>query len=98
MVYAFLLFWPANVIPLWLMVSLMQLFIPLKLFLSMYFNKFTYYPKHILAAFGIFVAVGVNMVNLKDKDSADVRNDTTLNLICRTDSPSTQSCSYAHRL
>ena len=78
MIYAFLLFWPANVIPLWLMVSLMQLFIPLKLFLSMYFNKFTYYPKHMLAAFGILVAVGVNMVNLKDKDSANVRNDTTL--------------------
>ena len=92
------MFWPANVIPLWLMVSLMQLFIPLKLFLSMYFNKFTYYPKHMLAAFGILVAVGVNMVNLKDKDSANVRNDSTLKLICRTDSPSTLSCSYAHRL
>ena len=32
----------------------------------------------MLAAFGILVAVGVNMVNLKDKDSANVRNDSTL--------------------
>ena len=52
------------------MISLMQLFIPLKLFLSMYFNKFTYYPKHMLAAFGILVAVSINMINLKDKDAS----------------------------
>lgn len=69
MAYAFLLFWPANVMPVWLMVTLMQMFIPLKLFLSMYFNKLQYYPKHMLAAFGILVAVAVNIVNLKDKSN-----------------------------
>jgi hypothetical protein len=33
MTYAFLLFWPANGFPIWLMVSLLQFYIPLSIFI-----------------------------------------------------------------
>lgn len=91
MAYAFLLFWPANVMPVWLMVTLMQLFIPFKLFLSMYFNKLQYYPKHMLAAGGILVAVAINLVNLKDRGTTEVT--TPVKKKYRMALLSTRSCS-----
>ena len=66
MVYAFLLFWPANVISPWLMVSLLQFFIPLNLYFKACFSGFQYYRVHFAASFIILLGVGVNMIELKD--------------------------------
>jgi hypothetical protein len=39
MFYAFFFFWPANAVPMWLLVTLLQFFIPLNMFIRAYFLK-----------------------------------------------------------
>lgn len=66
MVYAFLLFWPANVISPWLMVSLLQFFIPLNLYFKACFSGLEYYRVHFAASFVIILGVAINMIEIKD--------------------------------
>jgi hypothetical protein len=66
MAYAFLLFWPANVISPWLMISLLQFFIPLNLFFKSCFSRLEYFRVHFIASLVIFVGVIINMVEVKD--------------------------------
>jgi hypothetical protein len=72
MIYAFLLFWPANVISPWLMVSLLQFFIPLNLYFKACFSGFQYYRVHFAASFIILLGVGVNMIELKNPSKEHV--------------------------
>jgi hypothetical protein len=58
----------------------------------MYFNKLTYFPKHMMAATAILIAVAVNIVNLKNKDPSNVRNNSkmiSLEWLC-------EICDYVH--
>ena len=61
MLYAFFLFWPANVIPLWLLTSLLQLFIPLNMLLRSCCIGLKHYKIHYLAGLVILVSVGLAM-------------------------------------
>jgi hypothetical protein len=67
MVYAFLLFWPANVISPWLMVSLLQFFIPLNLYFKACFSGLQYYRVHMVASFVIILGVAIHMIGTKDR-------------------------------
>ena len=64
MLYAFFLFWPANVIPIWLIITLLQLFIPLNLFLRSCCVGLKHYKIHIYASLIILVGVGINLGDL----------------------------------
>lgn len=76
MFYAFFLFWPANVIPVWLMVTLLQLFIPLNMFLRSLCVGLKHYKIHIFASFVIIVGVAVNLGDLSEDDYKDDNSDT----------------------
>jgi hypothetical protein len=60
MCYAYLLFWPANVLPIYLLITLLQIFIPLTYLVRSIAVGMTVHRKHQLAAFIILIAVGVN--------------------------------------
>ena len=62
MLYAFFLFWPANVLPIWLLITLLQLFIPLNLLVRGCCVKVATYKTHILAGFIISSAVALNLL------------------------------------
>ena len=62
MLYAFFLFWPANVLPIWLLVTLLQLFIPLNLLVRGCCVKVALHKTHIAAGIIIFCAVAVNIL------------------------------------
>ena len=64
MIYAFLLFWPANGFPIWLMVSLLQFYIPLSIFIRYLKMGLQYQRNHYLAAALILVAIAVNLCDL----------------------------------
>ena len=61
MLYAFFLFWPANVIPLWLLASLLQLFIPLNMMLRSCCIGLRHFNVHVMAGLIILIAVGLAM-------------------------------------
>lgn len=67
MLYAFFLFWPANMIPLWLLVSLLQLFIPLNMLFRSCCIGLKHYKMHVLAGFVILVAIVINLVDITDE-------------------------------
>jgi len=73
MLYAFFLFWPANIIPIWLLITLLQFFIPLNMLFRSCCIGLKHYLIHVVAGFIILFAVVLNMIdiaNLKaDKDS-----------------------------
>lgn len=60
MLYAFFLFWPANVLPLYLLIALLQIYIPLNILIRSLFMKSDQYPKHKLASLIIMIAVVMN--------------------------------------
>ena len=62
---AFFLFWPANTMPMWLLISLLQLFIPLNLLLKSFcIDGVQHYKIHWIAACIIFVGCIINMFTL----------------------------------
>ena len=63
MLYAFFLFWPANVIPVWMLVSLLQFFIPLNMLFRSCCIGMKHYNRHVLAGFVICVAILLNMID-----------------------------------
>src|SRR5947209_2226013 len=63
MFYAFFLFWPANVIPIWVIISLLQLFIPLNLLLRSCCIGLKHKKLHVAAALVILIGVGVNLID-----------------------------------
>ena len=84
MLYAFFLFWPANMIPLWLLVSLLQFFIPLNMLFRSCCIGLKHYPTHVLAGFIILTAVVVNMIDITDskQDSDKYMHYALLFLLC----------------
>lgn len=64
MLYAFFLFWPANMIPLWLLISLLQFFIPLNMLFRSCCIGLKHYMIHCIAGFIIFAAVCLNMADI----------------------------------
>ena len=71
MLYAFFLFWPANMIPIWLMVSLLQFFIPLNMLFRSCCLGLKHYAIHVIAGFVILAATVLNMVDLADGDEVE---------------------------
>ena len=69
MLKTFLLFWPANAMPIWLFVTLLQLKIPLTTFFrSCCIEEMSHYAIHWLSALVILVGCIVGMLTLKDND------------------------------
>lgn len=63
MLYAFLLFWPAVILPVLLLITLLQFFIPI----NMFFRALTglrHHKKHLAASFVIVLSVGIGMVGI----------------------------------
>ena len=72
---AFFLFWPANAMPMWLLISLLQLFIPLNMLLKSFcIDGVQHHKIHWIAALIIMVGCIVNMVTLGHQDH--LKNDT----------------------
>ena len=71
MLYAFFLFWPANMIPLWLLVSLLQFFIPLNMLFRSCCIGLKHYTMHVIAGFIILAAVILNMIDITDTKPAE---------------------------
>ena len=63
MLYAFFLFWPANVIPIWLLISMLQFFIPFNMLVRSCVLGLRHYQIHALAGFVIFAAVCINLLD-----------------------------------
>ena len=73
MLYAFFLFWPANIIPIWLLCALLQFFIPLNMVFRSCCVGNTHFKRHIFA--GLIVACGIvlTMVDvIADPDDQDL--------------------------
>lgn len=63
MLYAFFLFWPANVIPVWMLIVLLQLFIPFQMLLRSACIGLKHYTTHSIAGLVIFAAVCIVMLD-----------------------------------
>lgn len=63
MFYAFFLFWPANVIPIWMLIVLLQLFVPFNMLVRSACIGLTHYKVHSIAGFIIFIAVALSFGN-----------------------------------
>ena len=63
MLYAFFLFWPANVIPVWSLLILLQLFIPFNMLLRSSCIGLEHYGVHTIAGVIVFAAVGISMLD-----------------------------------
>ena len=69
MLYAFFLFWPANVIPVYLLITLLQFFIPLNMLFRSCCIGLTHYTKHMVAGFIIAGSVILNLIDItEDKE------------------------------
>ena len=64
MLYAFFLFWPANVIPIWLLCALLQFFIPLNMFFRSCCVGNSHYKRHIVAGLIVTCGVVITMVDV----------------------------------
>ena len=64
MVYAFLLFWPANILSPWLFITLLQFYIPMNLFLKSFINKLQYNRIHFYSAFLILVGIALSLCGI----------------------------------
>jgi predicted metallopeptidase len=60
MMRAVLLFWPANVLPLYLLITLLQIYIPLNYLMRQLVVGVKQHKKHTFAALTILLSVGVN--------------------------------------
>lgn len=65
MARAVLLFWPANVLPLYLLITLLQIYIPLNYLMRQLVVGVKQHKKHTFAALTILLAVGVNSSTLQ---------------------------------
>lgn len=63
MLYAFFLFWPANVIPIWLLITMLQFFIPFNMLVRSCCIGLRHYKVHAFAGFIIFAAVCINLLD-----------------------------------
>lgn len=63
MLYAFFLFWPANVIPVWMLLVLLQLFIPLQMLVRSACIGLKHYKTHTIASLVILTAVCISMLD-----------------------------------
>ena len=63
MLYAFFLFWPANVIPIWLLITMLQFFIPFNMLVRSCCIGLIHYKVHAIAGFIIFAAVCINLLD-----------------------------------
>lgn len=63
MFYAFFLFWPANVIPIWMLIVLLQLFVPFNMLVRRGCIGLTHYSVHVLAGLVIILAVALAFCN-----------------------------------
>jgi hypothetical protein len=63
MLYAFFLFWPANVIPVWMLLVLLQLFIPLNMLVRRGCLGLSHFKVHSMSALIILAAIGIAMLN-----------------------------------
>jgi len=68
MFYALFFFWPSNVIPMWLLVTLLQVFIPLNMALRMCAMKLRFHTMQKVAGVIILIAIGINYFNLLSKE------------------------------
>lgn len=68
MLYAFFLFWPANVIPVWRLITLLQFFIPLNMLFRSCCIGLKHYKTHIVAGLLLFVAALLTMIDTQDKE------------------------------
>jgi len=75
MLYAFFLFWPANVIPIWLLCSLLQFFIPINMLFRRCCLGLKHYAIHTVAGLTILIAVILNIVDLESNIAG---NDGTM--------------------
>jgi len=64
--YAFFLFWPANMLPIWLLVSLLQFFIPLNMLFRSCCLGLKHYTVHAIASFVIMAAALINIVDVSE--------------------------------
>lgn len=67
MFYAYFLFWPANEISPLLLLTLLQVFIPLNMIFGRCFSSIQYYKLHLLAGLVIIAGVAVNMISLSQQ-------------------------------
>jgi hypothetical protein len=72
MIYAFLLFWPANIISPWLFITLLQFYIPMNMFFRTCVNKQTYFKIHFYSAFLILIGVGLGAIALNNQNDRSV--------------------------
>lgn len=68
MLYAFFLFWPANVMNMYMIVVLMQLFIPLSVFMRTCCAQLKHYPVHLISALVILIGVVFSLLDLMQPD------------------------------
>ena len=80
MFYVFFLFWPANVIPIAFLITLLQLFIPLNMLLRRWCLRQGHHRTHLLAGTLIFVGCGLVFVRM-DYNNKEMLNYTLLFLI-----------------
>ena len=66
MIYAYCIFWPANMIPVVKVAILLQLFIPLNLFARFCFVGVKYYKVHLYASLLILIGIGFSPFYLED--------------------------------
>jgi hypothetical protein len=65
MLKSFLLYWPANIVPLWMLVSMMQLFIPLNMILrSCCLESVFHYNIHWISGLIIFVGCIISLTTI----------------------------------
>jgi hypothetical protein len=60
MLYAFFLFWPANILPIYLLIALLQIYIPLNILIKQVFMGSEQHNVHKVASLIIITAVGLN--------------------------------------
>lgn len=84
MLYAFFLFWPANQIRLWMLVSLLQFFIPLNMLFRSCCIGLKHYTAHVVAGFIIVFAILLNVIdiNANPEDKEMYWHYTLLFLMC----------------
>jgi hypothetical protein len=68
MLYAFFLFWPANVIPVWLLIILLQLFIPFNMLVRSACIGLRHFKIHAVSGFVIFAAVLISFLGFTTSD------------------------------
>jgi len=75
MLKSFFFFWPANMMPLWLLTCLLQLFVPLNLMLrSCCIEEVSQYKVHWLSSFVILGGCIISMFSINGIDETQEKN------------------------